>query len=558
MKTRLTIFCIFFLFATSLFGTIVKFSANITEVNKDSSIKVLANFSIPKGWHIYSQNSSVGMPTTIELDAPKGFKIDSIEWHNEKEFIQNNLKYKGFDGDTSATIFISKDKNTLSDLTTKITLNASWLACEKDTCVPEDVSIDLFPEIQSNPSHHNSGGFVAILFSAFLGGIILNLMPCVFPVIGIKILSFAKASDNSRTVAIINALFYTLGIALSFLVLAVLLLTLRAAGESLGWGFQLQNPTFAASMAMLFFAMAMSFVGVFEIGTGFAGGNLTNSISQNVKSKYTESFLSGVLAVLVASPCTAPFMGGAVGAALSANISYGMSLAIFSTLGLGMSVPYILLSAVPKLSKFLPKSGMWLETFKKILSIPLFATVVWLVWLYTKQTGDILRIIFALAILATGLFVYGRYSLPHKTKLSRWFSFIALVLSIMASFYLITFKENTPQVSDNSTWSAKKVEDLRREGKSVYVDFTATWCLTCQYNKLTLQSEKIKKLFNERGITLLVGDWTKRDTAIAKELEKFGRAGVPLNLLYPPKGDPIILPAILTESALIEAIDKIK
>ncbi len=556
MKIPFGIFCIFFLFATSLFGEIVKFSADVIEDGKDSSSKILAKFSIPQGYHIYGQNAEVGMPTKIEISAPKGVIIGSIKWQKEKEFEQDGAKYTGFDGDISAILTVLANKNIAANTPQKITLNASWLACSNDTCVPESASVDLF--VKPAKIDESSSGIVAIIFSAFLGGLILNLMPCVFPVIGIKILSFASSASGSKKTAILNAIFYTLGIVLSFVALAILLLALRATGESLGWGFQLQNPNFAAAMAMLFFAMALSFVGVFEIGTSFAGAGL-NSISQNAKNKYAESFLSGVLAVLVASPCTAPFMGGAVGAALSAEISYGMSMTIFASLGLGMAAPYVLLSALPKLSKFLPKAGMWLETFKKILSIPLFATVVWLAWLYTKQTGDLYRIIIALSILALGLWIYGKFSLPHKQKITRRLSILALISLTIFSFYVATSTKDAPQsTSSHSSWSATKVEELRRSGHPVYVDFTATWCLTCQYNKVVLHSEKIKKLFENRGIILLVGDWTNRDESIAKELEKFGRAGVPLNLLYPTQGDPIILPAILTESALIEAVDKIK
>ena len=254
-------------------------------------------------------------------------------------------------------------------------------------------------------------------------------------------------------------------------------------------------------------------------------------------------------------------MGSALGAALAGGASTAESMSVFAMLGLGMASPYVVLAAFPALAKRMPRAGAWTETLKNILSIPLFATVVWLVWLYGKQTGETVHLLSALLVLGVGLRIYGMFSLPHFSRRTRIFAKCAAAAAIAAAMYIGAVgaefaEENRSGKSAEDAWSAAKVDALRRDGRRVYVDFTAAWCLTCQYNKRVLHSEKIKKLFAERKIAVLVGDWTNRDESITEELKKYGRAGVPLNLLFPPKGRPIELPAVLTESALIEAVDK--
>lgn len=574
------IFVIIALFQSAVFGQ-VKFSATAesAEISQSSPAKIVLKLSVEKNWHIYGKTSEIGSPTKFDFVLPDGFKLASLEWPREKTFKSMGIAYEGYDAEVEVVAKISTDENPKTPTERKIAVKAQWLACA-DTCVPGEASAEI--SLALTPSSAKSdggktpnenaadadlkpplspGGFFAVLLGAFVGGMILNLMPCVFPVIGIKILSFAKSAGGSRRIAVLNAMFYTLGIVLSFLILAVLLLALRAAGENLGWGFQLQNPIFSASMALLFFAMAMSFAGAFEIGAGFAGGAADSEADK--KNKYLEAALSGVVAVLVASPCTAPFMGSALGAALSTDISAAQSLSIFAFIGLGMASPYVALSAIPQLSRFMPRPGAWMEVFKQILSIPLFATVIWLVWLYTKQTDSLGYILSALLLLAIGARIYGMYSMPHFSKRARLAALAAAAISCMGALWICAEGSFSPQKQSESAeapnaWSAEKVEQLRKSGKSVYVDFTASWCLTCQYNKRILHDKSTENLFRKNNIVVLVGDWTNRNEAISKELEKYGRAGVPLNLLFPPRGEPVVLPAILTESAMIEAVDKIK
>ena len=570
------------------------------EASAESPARVDLVLDIAPKWHIYGKTASaVGEPTQFEFSLPDGIKSVSLEWQKEKTFESFGEKYGGYDGKTTVSALIYPKAGAKAGAE-KIKVSAKWLACS-DTCVPQEKSAEFevkiaggakaadgglqkaseSPRLAANAqisksasaetppvaNAKNAGadetergahsGFFAVLCAAFAGGLILNLMPCVFPVIGLKIMSFARGAGASGKSAVLGAAAYAGGIVASFCALAGVLIALRAAGENLGWGFQLQNPVFAAAMALLFFAMALSFAGAFEIGAGFAGG----SAGTDGRHKYLSSALSGVLAVLVASPCTAPFMGSALGAALAGGASTAESMSVFAMLGLGMASPYVVLAAFPALAKRMPKAGAWTETLKNILSIPLFATVVWLVWLYGKQTGETVHLLSALLVLGVGLRIYGMFSLPHFSRRTRIFAKCAAASAIAAAMYIGAVgaefaEENKSDESAEDAWSAAKVDALRRDGRRVYVDFTAAWCLTCQYNKRVLRSEKIKKLFAERKIAVLVGDWTNRDESITEELKKYGRAGVPLNLLFPPKGLPIELPAVLTESALIEAVDK--
>lgn len=566
MKTLLKTPILLLFFAQCAAAAVVGFSVEprTAEISAQKPAEIALKLSVKKGWHIYGKSAQTGSPTVFDFSLPKGFRLDSLEWQPEKTFEFMGAKFGGYDGEVLVKAKISASENTDTPKNFSAKVSASWLACS-DTCVPESASADFgllqIPAEKSAEISETGGaiaGFFAVLAAAFSGGLILNLMPCVLPVLGIKIISFAKSANGSRAAAILNALCYAGGIVATFLLLAVILLVLRSGGESLGWGFQLQNPIFSSIMALLFFAMALSFAGVFEIGaglTGFAG------VGGRVANKYAQAALSGVLAVLVASPCTAPFMGSALGVALSGGVSAFESLAVFAFLGLGMASPYVVLAAVPNAKKYLPKAGAWTERLKQILSIPLFATVAWLVWIYSRQTGSLGHILAALAVAAAGLRIYGVYAQPHRPRTTRRSAIVAAPLALAVAVCLCvsgTNGENGKMPAAENAWSAEKVAKLRAEGRSVYVDFTAAWCLTCQYNKSILYSPKIEKLFAENGVKILVGDWTNKNGTIAKELEKYGRAGVPLNLLFPPKGEAVVLPALLTEQAVIEAVDKIK
>ncbi len=409
----------------------------------------------------------------------------------------------------------------------------------------------------------------AFLF-AFIGGIILNLMPCVFPVLGIKIMGFVQQAGEDSSELKKHGLVFALGVILSVWVLVGLLLALRAGGEALGWGFQLQEPRFVAFLIALFFLFGLNLAGVFEIGTSMVG---VGSDLQS-KSGLSGSFFSGVLAVAVATPCTAPFMGAAIGFALAQSIF--ITFATFTLLGLGLALPYIVLSFAPALIQKLPRPGAWMESFKQFMAFPLFATVIWLLWVYGLQTdmNGVTRLLAAILLMGMGAWIFGRWGAPHRKTGIKRFAYLLTAASLLSGAYIgLTASQSSDPLADSTliadhgggsqelgvtweTWSANKVEQLQAEGKTVYVDFTAAWCLTCQANKkVVFSSQEVRDRFNrDPNLVLMKADWTKRDPAITEALAGFGRSGVPLNVIYTPDGAPKVLPTALTPSIVLDAL----
>ncbi len=553
------IFLLFTLLIASNFANATELSLQLkpSQIDAGQEFTATVNFDIPQGAYIYGKTSGeTGLPTKLEWTLPSGFEKISETWQHPEEKLEEGLKALIYKGKTQVVVKFraSKDFSTQQ----KIGLNASWLECST-MCMPQSKSLEIAIEPQKNTSYL----FLIAILGAFLGGMILNLMPCVFPVIGLKILSFAKDADKSRKTALINAVFYSLGIILSFCVLAGILIWLKSLGSSLGWGFQLQEPLFVAFLIFLFATMALAFAGLFEFGASLTTlGNLSNS-----KSGRTSAFLSGVLAVLVASPCTAPFMGSALGFALAGDASIFATLVIFISIGLGMALPYILLSAIPQLAKRIPKAGSWMETFKQFLAFPLFATAIWLLWVFLKERNAdmLMQIMFAILILALALWLFGKYSTPVNSKAKRFFGYLSLIIFGAISIFLAinsavkTLPQDTFSLQNSSI--ENQINKLRQSGKIVYADFTASWCITCIANKkAVLHTSKIEKFFEENNVALITFDWTNRNSQIEEILKKFGRSGVPFNLVYPAdlKKEPIILPEILTTNAVIQAIDKAK
>jgi thiol:disulfide interchange protein/DsbC/DsbD-like thiol-disulfide interchange protein len=413
-----------------------------------------------------------------------------------------------------------------------------------------------------------SGLWIAMA-GALIGGMILNLMPCVFPVIGLKVLSFAQ-SAHSRGAAMRQAGVFSAGVILSFLALAGLLIGLRAAGEAVGWGFQLQNPWVVLSLALLFVAIAVNLFGVFEFGLlGVRVANLQFVDKAASGSGAVGSFFSGVLAVVVASPCTAPFMGSAIGFAATAGTA--QTLAVFFALGLGMALPYLLLAAWPTLLSALPRPGPWMARFKQAMAFPMLAAAAWLFWvLASLQSADVvLWALVAAVSLSLVLWIYGTLIQTGQARLMSWLSLLgALALLVYASMeaarpvaFAPTSQGSVSGVASESEilwqpWSAGLPERLQAQGNTVFVDFTATWCISCQANKVrVLQTATIANAFKQSGVQAVRADWTRRDADIANELARHGRNGVPLYLVYSKNGGaPKILSEWLTEKEVLEAI----
>lgn len=399
---------------------------------------------------------------------------------------------------------------------------------------------------------------VALAF-AFIGGVILNLMPCVFPVLTVKVLALLEhggTPDVAR--ARRHGLAFGAGVLLSFWALAGVLLALRAGGQQLGWGFQLQSPLVVALLALLMSTLALNLSGVFEIGL-----SLTRLGGVGAGKGYTDSLLTGGLAVLVAAPCTAPFMGAALGFALVQPAIVG--LLVFTALGLGLALPFVVLASVPSLLRFLPRPGPWLETLKQLFAFPLYATVVWLLWVFGQQAGmdAVAIVLLAMIVLALGAWLWARGVRTDRAPVR-----IAAAAVLLAAVGLTGYGSTqvTPPaaaaaaapVAGWEPWSVARVAELRREGRAVFIDFTAAWCLSCQVNeRVALRTDAVQRAFRDGNVALLRADWTSRDSSITEQLATYGRSGVPLYVLYPAgTGSASLLPAVLSPGLVIDAVRK--
>jgi len=407
------------------------------------------------------------------------------------------------------------------------------------------------PITGSGPANLPSSLWLALL-GALLGGLILNLMPCVFPVLAIKVVGFARHGGHPRRQRV-GGLAYSAGVVLSFVALGALMLVLRGAGAQLGWGFQLQSPAMVAALAVLFTVIGLNLAGVFEFGQ-FVPSRVA---LLEAKNPSINAFLSGILAVVIASPCTAPFMGASLGLALA--LPALQALAIFATLGLGMALPYLAASWSPALARKLPRPGAWMATFRHAMAFPMFATVVWLVWVLGQQSGingaaSLLALLLGLALLIWTLGLRGR-SRVVMTTLG-----VAIFVLLMASIGQNVTKplENASNPAGTALWqpwTPGKVDQALARGAPVFVDFTAAWCVTCQYNKsTTLASTELLADFARKKVTLLRADWTRRDPAITAALARLGRNGVPVYVLYQAGHAPVVLSEILSVAEVRSAL----
>jgi thiol:disulfide interchange protein/DsbC/DsbD-like thiol-disulfide interchange protein len=398
------------------------------------------------------------------------------------------------------------------------------------------------------------GGFLGTIALALIGGLILNLMPCVFPVLGIKILGFVNQAGADRRKVTLHGLVFVLGVLVSFWVLAGALLALRAGGRELGWGFQLQEPGFVFVLAALLLVFALNLSGLFEVGLSVMGVGA----HLQAKSGYTGSFFTGVLATIVATPCSAPFLAPALGAALA--LSAVESIALFTAIALGLSVPYLLLSIFPGAVKLLPRPGAWMETFKQLMAFPLYATVGFLVWVLAGQTPDtgLLTVFFGLVLVAMAAWAYGRWTQHGGSAGRRRFGYTFAAVLFVAGLAL-GYPTKPSQEIVWAKWSPETVAKLRAEGKTLYVDFTARWCATCQSNKaVVFSSQKVRDALRQQGVMLLRADWTNKDPLITETLAAFNRSAVPFDLIYAPgRADPLILPELLTPDIVLTALAKV-
>lgn len=404
-------------------------------------------------------------------------------------------------------------------------------------------------------------GFAYAVMFAFLGGMLLNLMPCVFPVLAIKALSFARMSGHERHAVRSQSVAYCAGVMASFVLLAALLLGLRSLGMQAGWGFQFQSPVFVIAMSALLFAIGLNLSGVFELGGELAStGDVLAS-----QGGITGSFFTGALAVVVATPCTAPFMGGAIAVALAAPAP--QTLAIFLAMGGGLALPYALLAFFPGVARRMPRPGPWMDRLKQGLAFPMYAAAAWLVWVLSRQSGadGVLTALAALLLLSVAAWMLGaaqRGAAPGRVWRGGALILLLTAVSVVGSAPRVSEGSATAASSpgESEPYSPARLTDLRAKGLPAFVNMTAAWCVTCLMNeRIALSTVEVRQAFAQRGITYLKGDWTRSDPDITEFLREHGRDGVPLYVFYPPGGaSPVVLPQILTAGIVLDAIAQVR
>jgi thiol:disulfide interchange protein len=481
-----------------------------TQIRPSQTVKAGVLLTMPEGWHIYGEHpGDLGQPTTIVWKLPEGWTYGGIDWPKPIEFEVSGFKSFGYEKQVFLVSELRVPANAIES-DAAIVATVEWIACEK-LCIPESVTLNASVKVSlagdvknlewKNPVTQvtpvNWKALVKWILGAFIGGVILNLMPCVFPVLSLKILGFVRQAAASRKEIFYHGLMFSAGVMATFLSLAGILVGLRSVGAQIGWGFQLQSSVVVLGLAGLFVLLGLMMLDVFHVGTSL--GRLQQLTVG--KSGIGAAFWNGVLAVVVATPCTAPFMGSAIGAALSQPGI--VTWAVFISLGLGMSMPYLLLSIFPGWLQHLPKPGIWMVRMKQILAIPMFLTAIWLGWIYFSQSGS-------------------------------------------ASHTSATYQQSKFTV-ETHVFSEEKLSQLRADGRIVLVDVTAAWCLTCKVNEKTvLHRKEIQQLFKDNNVVVLIADWTRKDDEITRYLAGFQRSGVPLVVVYFPGKEPKVLPSILT------------
>lgn len=454
-------------------------------------------------------------------------------------------------------------------VTIKVAESASGAAAGSSSAATENT---IMPQAEGVEAYLLSLGLGGWLLLAFIGGLILNIMPCVLPVLSLKVFSLVKHAKQSRRMALAHGLSYTGGVVLSFLILAGVLLALRAGGEQVGWAFQLQSPTFVTLLTALLFLFGLNLFGVFEIGASLVGADAKVSS----RGDLIGSFFTGILAAVVGAPCIGPFLGAVTG--LAVQLPTVTALLVFAVMGLGLASPFLLLAIFPQAQVFIPKPGAWMETFKQFMGFLLMAAVLFFLWVLStlSGTGAMICVMIGLLIMSMGAWVYGRWNqLTYSRVIRVGAAFIAIALLLIGGGYAIDEaeagyqdqmlvseleKKKTTGEKSWAAWSPAAVEKALEEGRPVFVDFTASWCLICQVNKRTvLRTPPVEAAFAAADVVTLDADWTHRNKEITLELEKYGRSGVPLYLLYSPvKGTkPMILPQSLTQAGVVEAVDKL-
>ena len=541
-------------------------------------------------WHTYGKvlpADVIGKPTTLKWTLPEGWTVEELPWPETHEVPSTDGKTsQGYDG----TVYLPAKvtPNGKSGNMAEISVKVDALVCDPQNCMPakpeakltvaigakaeaDSAMAEVFakvapaapsavstPQAQAVAAKAPQRSFAGYLLFAFIGGLILNVMPCVFPVLGIKIMGVVQQAGEDKRQVLIHGLAYTLGVLICFWALGGLVVSLGKA-----WGFQLQSPGFVYGLCAFFLIFGLNMAGLFEIGASAVGVGADLQAKQGVSG----SFFSGLLATVVATPCSAPFLGPALGYAVT--LPAALAMLMFTMIGLGLASPFLLLSLVPKLVSSLPRPGAWMESFKQGMSFLLFGTVAFLAWVLTGMVEGqpMLFTLFGLVIISLGCWIYGRWSLPHKPSRTR---FVAVLLTFLCVGGGLAF--GWPQVEKGAVsegshveggltweaWSPEKVAELRAANKAVYIDYTAKWCFTCQVNKRVYKDAALQKLIADKKVVLLKADWTNEDPRITQALSELGKAAVPVNVIYTPgNAEPMILPELLSVDNVSAAIQQL-
>jgi thiol:disulfide interchange protein DsbD len=547
--------------------------------SKDGVLIAATLASLPRdipGWQVSATRAdgAVTLHLTGPADAilPKPADLHFFAQDNFIAFDQPQTVTTGSNGELLITLPLSPVADTIPDHLVGVLRSANGWPIQNTQIPGMAVDVPLSTAAATPPANTSDTATIPVgitratpastvavnslagtLVLAFIGGLILNLMPCVFPVLGIKILGFVNQAGADRRKVTLHGLIFALGVLLSFWALAGVLAILRAGGDQLGWGFQLQSTGFVFVLAAVMLVFALSMSGVFEFGlraTGVGAG-----LQQ--KHGYAGSFFTGVLATVVATPCSAPFLAPALGAALA--LPTFASFVVFTAIAVGLALPYLLLSIFPQAVKALPRPGAWMETFKQVMAFPLYATVGYLIWVLAGQTAEqsLLFVLLGLTVIAMGVWLYGRYNAPGVKPARARFGLIGGLALLAIGGWLGWPKAPAPSAVTWEPWSTERVNQLRAEGKPIYVDFTARWCFTCQTNKkVVFSSSEVLRQFHDKGVVTLRADWTNDDPLITAELARWNRSAVPFDLLYlPGRPDPILLPEILSPSIVLKALN---
>ncbi len=501
--------------------------------------------NVPNPWKVVKAEILAGhLKITLQHSVPLADSLEYEVFPANAEWLQ------------TGPVTYTRSESSL--LTAKIPIQSTALAANMKShlLVTSAVGVHELSDVQVSSSTSLTAAATAtteslwlLLLSALLGGILLNLMPCVFPVLSIKILSLLKSGSAPTQARLQDSSAYAAGVLFTFVGLGLIFLLLREAGASIGWGFQLQQPGIVLALAVLFWLMGLNFLGAFHFGDSVA-----NFFGR--RESPSSSFATGVLAVFVAAPCTGPFMGAALGAATT--LSAPAALSIFASLGFGLALPYVALSLWPGLLRFLPKPGAWMETLKQFLAFPLFATVLWLLWVLTQQTDANfgLQASGILLVLSFCVWLANRSRRPGKIAAS----FVAVAVLLFTFTNLPKTESKAPLANDKgwAPYSATDISKARLNNQAVFVDFTAAWCITCQVNKqVVLNTTATQKIFQSQNVKLIRADWTQQDPEITKALAEFSRNSVPLYVFYPRGGgEPLILPQILSQSMIENLFSK--